>query len=57
MDKRPIPFNHMIYIGDGLTDVPCLSLIQKYGGAGIGIIHEDKVDKLAAARRQTFQAC
>lgn len=35
--KRKIPFKNMIYIGDGPSDIPCLSLIVKYGGVGIGV--------------------
>jgi hypothetical protein len=34
---RRIPFKNMIYIGDGPSDIPCLSLITKKGGEGIGV--------------------
>lgn len=36
-DKRRIPFKHMIYLGDGPSDIPCLSLIKKNGGETIGV--------------------
>ena len=35
---RPVPFENMVYLGDGPSDVPCMSLIQSKGGYVIGII-------------------
>lgn len=36
-EDRRIPFENMIYIGDSLTDVPCMRLCAKSGGAAIGV--------------------
>lgn len=36
-DKRHVPFANMIYIGDGLTDIPCFSLLKRYGGTPFGV--------------------
>jgi hypothetical protein len=36
-DARRIPFRNIIYVGDGLTDIPCFSLVQKSGGTAFGI--------------------
>ena len=36
-EKRKIPFENMIYLGDGASDIPCFSMIKKNGGHCIGI--------------------
>ena len=32
-NQRPVPFERMIYFGDGETDVPCMRTIKSNGGA------------------------
>ena len=53
-DQR-IPFAQMIYIGDGPSDIPCLSSITSGGGMGIGVSQDTfkKGYELARGRRIT----
>ena len=39
-EERPIPFSRMIYIADGITDIPCMKLVKEYGGKAIAVYNE-----------------
>ena len=38
-NEKRVLFSNMIYIGDGLTDVPCMKLVKQSGGRSIAIYH------------------
>ena len=64
-DERPVPFDRMIFLGDGDTDVPTMKMMHTKGGFSIavydprnserdqnkiyGLISEDRVNFVAAA--------
>jgi hypothetical protein len=39
---RRVPFRNIIYIGDGLTDIPCFSLVKKNGGTTFGVFQPEQ---------------
>ena len=36
-DSKRVPFPNMIYMGDGLSDVPCMKMMRAYGGQAIAV--------------------
>lgn len=44
-DKIRVPFRNMVYIGDSDTDVPCMKLVNSYGGHSIGVFNAETKDK------------
>ena len=56
-DSKRVPFCNMIYIGDGLSDVPCMKMMKAYGGCAIAVYQENnksKVEELLLGDRVDF---
>ena len=56
-DSKRVPFTNMIYMGDGLSDVPCMKMMRAYGGQAIAVYQASNrqgVEKLLADGRVDF---
>ena len=57
VDSKRVPFTNMIYMGDGLSDVPCMKMMRAYGGQAIAVYQASNrqgVEKLLADGRVDF---
>ena len=55
-DSKRVPFQNMIYIGDGLSDVPCMKMMKSYGGKSIAVYQnlDEKVKELLRKDRVDY---
>jgi len=59
---RPVPFDNMVFIGDGETDIPCFRLVKEQGGHSIAVYKpstkgaKGKAEKLVQDGRVNFIA-
>ena len=55
--KLDVNFTNMIYVGDGLSDVPCMKMMRAYGGQAIAVYQEENrqgVEDLLSKGRVDF---
>lgn len=56
-DSKRVPFTNMVYVGDGLSDVPCMKMMRAYGGQAIAVYQQSNragVEKLLQDGRVDF---
>ena len=50
-ENKRIPFTHMIYFGDGETDVPSMKIVNMFGGNAIAVFDPENPRKRGVARK------
>lgn len=44
-DEMSVPYTNMVYLGDGMTDIACMTLVHKNGGNSIAVYQNQKGSK------------
>ncbi len=44
-EELRVPLRNVVYIGDSDTDIPCMKLVNSYGGHAIGVFDPEKKNK------------
>ena len=55
--ERPVPFQNMVYIGDGETDVPCFRLVKDLGGLSIAVYADGARERAQRYREEGRVNC
>lgn len=45
INTKRVPFQNIVYLGDGMTDIPCMALVKESGGKSIAIYTKNSKDK------------
>ena len=49
--SKLIPYERMVYFGDGITDVPCMKILSLYNGNSVCVFKPEDKESYEAARR------
>ncbi len=45
IETKRVPFRNIVYLGDGMTDVPCMAIVKEKGGRSIAVCQKGKEEK------------
>ena len=46
MSERVVAYQNMLYFGDGITDIPCMTFVKKQGGVSIALYPKGQKNKV-----------
>lgn len=50
-EKMRIPYTNIVYIGDGMTDIPCMTLVNKNNGTSIAVYDHNRKSKVKQIKK------